>query len=455
MANPRSDALVFFGATGDLAFKQTFPALLALSVKGRLDMPVVCIGRKDIGVEKMRSRAKESLEAAGPLDPKAFAKFSAQLRYVAVDYDQPETFEKIRTEVGDAKHPLSYVALPPEVFEKVASNLARAGLAKGARLVLEKPFGHDLDSAKKLSEALHPHFSEEAIFRIDHFLGKEPVENIVYFRAANSIIESSLNHDEVESIQITMAETFGVKGRAEFYDEVGAIRDVVQNHLFELVACLTMDLPRQAGHSGLREQRSKLLASLLPVSSGDIVRGQVKGYKDEKGVKPDSTTETFAVVRVGIDSERWKGVPIFIRAGKSLPVTATEALIRFKGSTQTVLDDVASPAQNHLRFRVGPTAVIAIGAKVKKNGQAMVGELTELLVHRADSEAMKPYERLLGDAIDGDPTLYADKQATEESWRVIAAALGDATPVHVYDEATWGPAEAATLTPPGGWSNPG
>jgi glucose-6-phosphate 1-dehydrogenase len=329
---PRSDALVFFGATGDLAFKQIFPALQALVKHGRLAMPIVAVGRKDLPIEKLHARVKESLAASDAgVDPGAFEKLASQLRYAAVDFDAPESFRSIREAIPEAKSPLHYVALPPEVFAKVAANLEKVGLAKGARLALEKPFGHDLASAKALSEALHRSFSEEAIYRIDHFLGKEPVENLVYFRAANPLVERSLNGEQVESVQITMAETFGVKGRAEFYDTAGAIRDVVQNHMLETIACLAMDLPAETGHEGLREARSRLLANVRTLAKEDVVRGQARGYKDEKGVAKDSTTETFAILRFAIDAPRWRGVPFVVRVGKSLAITATEVVVRWKG----------------------------------------------------------------------------------------------------------------------------
>jgi glucose-6-phosphate 1-dehydrogenase len=454
MAHSRSDALVFFGSTGDLAFKQIYPALQALVKAGKLDLPIVAIGRKDIGVEKIRARARESIEKSGTLDEAAFAKLSALLSYVAVDYDDASTFDGIRKAVGDAKHVLAYVALPPEVFEKVAANLAQAGLAEGGRLALEKPFGHDERSAKALSNALHAFYPEESIFRLDHFLGKEQVESIVYFRAANPLVETMLHREHVESVQITMAETFGVEGRAEFYDSVGAVRDVIQNHLLELVACLAMELPAERGHHALRAARSKLLCDVQPIAKGDIVRGQVEGYQDEEGVAKGSTTETFAAVRVLIDSPRWKGVPFFIRAGKSLAVTATEAVVRWKRTPCPVLEDGERPEANHVRFRVGPESGIAIGANVKKNGETMTGQPSELLLCKSSAGALKPYERLLGDAIEGDATLFARRDAAEQSWRVVDPIVGDVAPAHPYAKGSWGPKEVEELTPEGGWWNP-
>ncbi len=448
-----SDALVFFGSTGDLAFKQIFPALAALAAHGRLDVPIVAVGRKDLALDELRARAKASVSKSGPLDEAAFAKLTANLRYVKVDYDDASTFARIRGAIGDAKHPLHYVALPPEVFAQVAANLAAAGLHEGARLALEKPFGHDGASAKALSAALHRSFPEESIFRIDHFLGKESVENLVYFRAANPLIESAFHRDHVESVEITMAETFGVAGRAKFYDAVGAVRDVVQNHLLAVVACLAMELPTEKGHAGLRAARSRLLAQVRALAEGDIVRGQVRGYTDEDGVAKGSRTETFAVLRLFVDSPRWLGVPFYVRTGKALPVTATEATVRWKSACCPVLEERSPPAPNRLRFRLGPDAVIALRANVKTPGETMVGEPKELVFCRPPSDEMKPYERLLGDAIAGDPTLFARKDAVEASWRVVDPVLG-AKEVFPYAPSTWGPAEAARIQPEGGWSDP-
>lgn len=456
MKPSRSDALVFFGATGDLAHKQIYPALHALVRRGRLDMPIVAVGRKDLPVSEIVARAEDSVTKAGGLDAGAFAKLASLFRYVQVDYHEPATFARIRQAVPASKHPLHYVALPPEVYEAVAKNLAKAGLNQGARLTLEKPFGHDAASARALSEILYKYFPEEAIFRIDHFLGKEPVENIVYFRAANPLVESGLSRHHVDYVEITMAEKFGVKGRAKFYDDVGAIRDVVQNHLLEVIACLAMELPHENSHEQLSAERSRLIASIRALAADDVVRGQVRGYKDEEGVRKDSTTETFAVVRLAIDSPRWQGVPFFVRAGKSLPVTVTEALVRWKAAERPILDERAPVAPNYVRFRIGPDRLIALGANVKKDGEAMVGEPTELVLCRTGGEeasTMTAYERLLGDAMDGERALFARKDAVEESWRVVDPVVSKKE-VFAYDAGTWGPAEASRVAPPRGWSNP-
>ncbi len=453
---PHSDALVFFGATGDLAFKQVFPALQALVKHGRLAMPIVAVGRRDVPMEKLRALVKDSLAASEEgVDGDAFEKLAGQLRYAAVDFEAPDSFRSIRAAIPDARHPLHYLALPPDLFERTAANLAKVGLASGARLALEKPFGHDLASAKALSEALHRAFQEESLLRIDHFLGKEAVENLVYFRAANPLIERSLDGEQVESVQITMAETFGVKGRAAFYDRVGAVRDVVQNHMLETIACLAMDLPTETGRGGLREARSRLLAQVRTLTKGDIVRGQARGYKDENGVAKDSTTETFAILRFAVDSPRWKGVPFFVRAGKSLARTATEVVVRWMASKTSVLEDRRAPAPNHLRFRIGPDTAIALGANVRAGGEGSGGEARELVLHRAAGEGMMAYERLLGDAIDGNATLFARRDAVEESWRVVDPVLDDATPAYPYAPGSWGPAEGGRIVPPGGWWDPG
>ncbi len=453
----RSDALVIFGATGDLAFKQIFPALLALVEHGRLDMPIVAVGRKPLADDDLHARVHKSI-AATKAKPrgKSYEALIGQLRYVTVDFEDAATFARIRAAIPDATHPLHYLALPPDTFEQVGAHLAAAGLAQGARLMLEKPFGHDLASAQALSRALHAAWPEEAIFRVDHYLGKEAVENIAYFRAANPVFERALRVGEVASIQITMAEEFGIDGRAGFYDAVGAIRDVVQNHMLELLACLTMELPTTPGHAGLRAARSELLAQIAPILPSDTVRGQAAEYRDVEGVAKDSTTETFAALRVHIDSDRWRGVPIAIRVGKSLPVTVTEALVRFRVPTGAVLDETTAHAPDHLRFRIGPEFAIGIGVNVKRGGEAMAGELTEaVLAHAPDpAAAMQPYERLLGDAIDGDATLFAREDASLAGWRIVDPVLGNAVPVQTYAAATWGPPDAAKLAPPDGWHDP-
>lgn len=454
MTTTRSDAFIFFGATGDLAHKQTWPALAALVKSGRLDMPIVAIGRKDIGVDAIREKAKQSLEEAKSFDGAVFERLSQKLAYVAVDYEDPESFRGIARAIGSAKAPLSYVALPPDVFEKVARNLAHVGLAENGRLVLEKPFGNDAASAKALSESLYRYFPEERLFRIDHYLGKEQVENITYFRAANPLFEAAWNREHIAAVEITMAESFGVKGRAEFYDAVGAVRDVVQNHLLEVVACIGMELPEAGDHTLIRKARTDLLARVKELVSDDLVRGQVKGYQAEKGVKSGSKTETFAALKLFVDSPRWQGVPFYIRTGKALALTATEAIVRFKGSEHPALEDRAAAAPNAIRFRLGPNNAIGLSANMKTPGGAFTGSASELVLERSSAGTMKPYERLLGDALDGDATQYAERTAVEQAWRVFDRALKDEATPFSYEEASWGPAEADRVGPRGGWQNP-
>lgn len=448
-----ADALVFFGATGDLAEKQIWPALAALTGAGRLDMPVVAVGRKDIGKAGIVEKLKASLDANQVFDAAVFERLTQRLDYVAVDYDEPETFDAIKRAVGQAQRPLSYVALPPDLFEKVSANLAHAGLAKDGRLVLEKPFGHDAESARALSAALHRFYPEPSIFRIDHYLGKEQLENIVYFRAANPLFEAAWSREQIAWVEITMSEQFGVKGRAEFYDAVGAVRDVVQNHLLEVVACLAMELPSARSHAALRHARTELVTQVKELLATDLVRGQVRGYLEEKGVAKGSQTETYAALRLFVESARWQGVPFYIRTGKNLALSATEARVRFKPATHPVLDEQSPPSPASVRFRLSPGDELALSVNFKAPGEAMSGEPAELSLTRPAAGRMKPYERLLGDALEGDASLYAERAAVEQSWRVFDAALRAKTPVYQYDEGTWGPAEADRIAPEGGWAN--
>ncbi len=448
----RSDALVFFGATGDLAFKQIFPALQTLTKRGQLDMPIVAVGRKDVPIEEMRAKARKSIEENGKLDEEAFAKLSKNLAYAKVDYDDAASFDTIKKALGNAKHPLHYVALPPDTFEQVANDLARAGLTKNARLALEKPFGSDSKSAKALSKALHAIFPEESIFRIDHFLGKEPVENIIYFRAANPIFESAFCAEHIDHVEITMAEKFGVEGRAKFYDAVGAIRDVVQNHLIQLVACLAMELPTDSSHEALRDARSKVVAQMRTLAPADVVRGQVEGYLAEDGVAKGSKTETFATLKLFIDSPRWKDVPFYIRTGKAMATTSTDAIVFFKSKNAKVLEDEQAPPANRLRFALGKKPTISLAIRTKKSGKLMAGEEKELVFHHEADDDLPAYARLIGDAIQGDAQLFAREDATLESWRIVEPILGDATPMHPYAKGSWGPEEAAKVGPRGGFT---
>ena len=452
----RSDAFVFFGATGDLAYKQVFPALQALIRRGGLDIPIIGVAKGTGGLEELVARARKSLEEHDGLDEAAFAKLRSRLRYVNGDYTDPGTFAQLRKALGDAKRPLHYLAIPPTMFATVAKGLADARCTDQARILLEKPFGRDLASARALNRTLAAHFAEGDIFRIDHFLGKEPVQNLIYFRAANPRVEASFRGTYIDSVQITMAEKFGVEGRGKFYEEVGAIRDVVQNHMLEVMACLAMESPVGDDHEAWRDKRSELLKSVRTLDAADVVRGQFDGYRGQTGVAPDSTVETFAAVRFHIDNARWEGTPFYVRVGKCLPTTATEILVRFKCTPAPVLDESTLAPANTYRFRISPDIDIAFGTNVKKSGTAMVGQSVELIAHHQAGDDMHPYERLLGDASVGDRTLFARQDAVEESWRIVDPILGDATPLREYAPGTWGPAEMVQRLVPdgGGWHDP-
>ncbi len=450
-----SDAFVFFGATGDLAFKQIFPALQAMIRHGHLDMPIIGVARSAKGLDELRARARESLEKHGGVDPQAFAALSAKLQYVNGDYSSPETFRDLRKALDSASQPLYYLAIPPDLFETVAQGLAKAGCDKGARVVVEKPFGRDLTSAQALNKTLHRSFSESAIFRIDHYLGKEPVQNLLYFRFANSFLEPIWNSNYVQSVQLTMAETLGVEGRGVFYEEVGAIRDVVQNHMLEVVALLTMEAPVGHDPDAMRDAKQRAFRAMRPLTPADVIRGQFRGYRDEEGVAADSKVETFAAIRLHIDTWRWAGVPFYIRAGKRMPVSATEVFVELKRPPQDVFDTISQGQADYFRFRLSPDVTISLGARAKMPGEAMVGEAVELVVRQSAADEMTPYERLLGDAIRGDPTLFVREDGVEAAWGVVDPILGNRTPARVYEPNTWGPAEAdRIIAGDGGWHNP-
>ena len=450
-----SDALVFFGATGDLAYKKIFPALQALVRRGGLDIPIIGVARAGWTFDQFRERARDSLVHGGGVDEEAFAKLSARLHYLQGDYNDPATFENLRRQLGTAQRPLHYLAIPPGLFATVVKGLDASGCARDARVVVEKPFGRDLASAQALNATLHQVFPEPAIFRIDHYLGKEAVQNLVYFRFANTFLEPVWNRTYVDNVQITMAEDFGVQGRGSFYDEVGAIRDVVQNHLLQVVALLAMDAPIGNDPESIRAEKLRLFRAMRPLQRGHMVRGQFRGYRDEDGVAAGSDVETFAALRLQIDTWRWAGVPFYIRAGKSMPLTATQVVVDLKCPPMAIFDEVQPAHSNYFRFRLSPEVVISAGARVKRVGDEMHGEDVELLMRHQHEDEKSPYERLLGDALNGDAALFSSDAAVEAAWRVVDPVLGNRAKVETYEPGTWGPASAAAIIDGDeGWHDP-
>ena len=455
---PPADALVIFGATGDLAHKMIFPALYAMARSGELNVPVVGVAASKWSQAQLRKRVKDSIKQAGKIDDRnALDHLLSQLQYVGGDYNEPSTFNALKQALADARRPAHYLAIPPALFATVIKRLGIAGLTDQARVIVEKPFGRDLASARELNRIALSVFAEDAIFRIDHYLGKEAIMNILYFRFANSFLEPIWNRNHVASVQITLAEDFGVKGRGAFYESAGCLRDVIQNHLFQIVALLAMEPPAYQGYGAVHSEKAKVFQAMRPLQSDDVVRGQYAGYRKEPGVAKDSDVETFCAMRLFIDSWRWQGVPWYLRAGKCLSVTAAEVLVELKPPPQRLFDDSAPTdgRANYLRFRISPNTAVALAARVKRAGKEFIGDQRELYLLEEQSGEETPYTRLLGDAMAGNGALFTRQDAIEAAWAVVDPVLATHAPVHRYPPGSWGPKAANELIAANGnWHNP-